>query len=174
MSKAAADTPVTLPRAMATAFALGCRVAVVIIMVGLVAVNVRGYDVDHPDHAHFAERFLKARRALGGGETRVVIDLVPVNGGSWRTACLFGGYTSPIDRMEALGATISPWDRVRLTVPTNPLRISPVEEFEMVIGYVDEQGRAHFVHFAEGVGGGGQHYNTCVTKPQTTVAVDDP
>ncbi len=42
---------------------------------------------------------------------------------------LFGGYTRPMERIEAFGAVVSEWDRQGLAEPIGfPLRISPVEE----------------------------------------------
>jgi hypothetical protein len=70
-----------------------------------------------------------------------VIDLAPVNEGAWRTACLFGGYTRPVDRIDALSAVVSQTDRRRLAEATG-LRLSPVEESEMLIAFLDEKGQA--------------------------------
>lgn len=41
----------------------------------------------------------------------------------------------------------------------------------MLIAFKDEEGPAHFIHFDHGVGAEGQHYEACVTKPRTKVAV---
>jgi hypothetical protein len=41
----------------------------------------------------------------------------------------------------------------------------------MLIAFVDDKRRAHFIHFPYGMGGGGLHHEACVTKPQTKVLV---
>jgi hypothetical protein len=151
---------------------LGCIVAAAAGVAALIAFAPGpAFDRVHPDYAPFAERFAQVRRAFAAGEDWAVVDLAPVHGGAWRTACLFGGYTQPVERMEALGGVVSQADRRRLAEPIG-LRISPVEEFEMLIAFVDEEQRAQFVHFAEGVGAEGQHYEACVTKPKTKVAIE--
>jgi hypothetical protein len=152
-------------------FLLGSTCAAVAAVAALIAFQARpAFDRTHPDYASFAAHFAAARRAFAAEEDRAVIDLALVNGGAWREACLFGGYTNPVERMEALGGVVSPADRQRLARPIG-LHISPVEEFEMLIAFVDEDGRAHFIHFDQGVGAEGQHYEACVIKPRTKVAV---
>jgi hypothetical protein len=152
---------------------LGCVLAVPIGMVALIGVAAfwqPEFDRAHPDYAHFAGRFELARLALAAGQRSTVIDLAPLNRGAWRTACLFGGYSWPVARMKARGVIVSEQDRRRLEGATG-LRVSPVEEFEMLIAFVDEEQRAHFIHFKEGIGPDGQHYEGCVSKPRTKVSV---
>ncbi|HEY8563982.1 MAG TPA: hypothetical protein VIL65_00650 [Beijerinckiaceae bacterium] len=150
---------------------LGCTGAAVVAMAALIMSQPRPmFDRAHPEYATFAARFAEAQRAFAAGEDWAVIDLAPVKGGAWRTACLFGGYTRPVERLEALGAVVSQADRQRLGKAIG-WRVSPVEEFEMLIAFSDEQGRAHFIHFDQGMGAEGQHYEACVTRPKTKVAV---
>jgi hypothetical protein len=60
------------------------------------------------------------------------VDLSGLNNGEWKTACLFGGYTNPLDEMRALGANISEKDRARMTeAGSRGLRLSQVEEYEL-------------------------------------------
>ena len=152
----------------------GCASAAAAALVTLLALLVfsprPNFDHAHPDYAYFAKQFEEVRRAFAAGEDPPVIDLAPLNGGAWRTACLFGGYTRPIEKMDALGAEVGEADRKRLGEPVGA-RISPVEEFEVLIAFVDEERRAHFIHFSEGVGPEGQHYEACTTKPETRVAI---
>lgn len=150
---------------------LGCILAAVVAMAALVVFEPRPvFDRAHPDYAAFARHFAQAQRSFAAGEEWVVIDLAPLNGGAWRTACLFGGYTRPVEQLIALGAVVSDADRQRLGAAIG-LRLSPVEEFEMLVAFTDEQGRAHFIHFDEGVGAEGQHYEACVTGPKTRIAI---
>lgn len=148
---------------------VGCVLALSAIPVVLIALLVfaprPAYDRAHPDYVVFAERFAEARRELEH-RPEAVIDLASLNQGSWRTACLFGGYTRPVEHMIALGAVVTQADRNRLAEPIG-LRLSPVEEFEILIAFIDHEGRAHFVHFSDGVGAEGQHYQACATKPAT-------
>ena len=64
------------------------------------------YDRAHPDYGSYAGRFAEVRRAFAAGERGAEIDLAAVNGGAWRLACLFGGFTRPIERMDKRGAVI--------------------------------------------------------------------
>lgn len=149
-----------------------CTFAVgIAVLIAIIVFDKPDFDRAHPDYAQFVARFAAAQRALEAGERWAVIDLAPVNGGAWRTACLFGGYTSPVQRMEALGAVVNEADRRRLEKSVG-LRIAPVEEFEVLIAFVDEAQRAHFVHFPEGVGPNGQHYEACVRRPRIKVTID--
>jgi hypothetical protein len=152
----------------------GCAFAAAAALIGLVALLVLSpkpdFDRAHPDYAYFAERFEEARRIFASGRNHATIDLAHLNGGAWRTACLFGGYTHPIEKMDALGAVVSEADRQRLSGAVGA-RIAPVEEFEVLIAYIDEERRAHFIHFAEGVGSEGQHYEACTTKPETKIVI---
>jgi hypothetical protein len=127
------------------------------------------FDQSHPDYAAFADVFDQAERALNAGERYVLIDLAPLNGGAWKTACLFSGYTRPVEHMERLGAKVDQADRDRLGEPQG-FRAAPVEESELVIAFMDEEGRAHFVHFQRGIGQHTQHHWECVMKPETKLA----
>jgi hypothetical protein len=150
---------------------ISCILAVPVIGVALLWFQPRPpYDLEHPDYAAFALQFQQAERAFAAGEDWAVINLAPLNGGAWRTACLFGGYTQPIQHLEAIGAIVSDRDRRRLSNAIG-WRVAPVEEFEMLIAFSDEQGQGNFIHFNHGVGSEGQHYEACVTKPKTKVAI---
>lgn len=149
---------------------IAAPVAAVVLLVAVTVLGRPDHDHAHPDYGNFAGRFAEVRRAFAAGERGAEIDLAPVNGGAWQLACLFGGYTRPVERMDERGAIVTDADRKRLT-STGGFRAGPVEEFEMLIAFIDDEGRAHFIHFPEGVGSGGQHYQACVTRPQTTVTV---
>jgi hypothetical protein len=75
------------------------------------------YDQSDPNYRRYIETFDRLRRELDvrGATTEDFVDLSQLNDGEWKTACLFGGYTYPLDDMQALGANISVKDRVRLT-----------------------------------------------------------
>jgi hypothetical protein len=96
------------------------------------------------------------------------VDLSGLNNGEWKTACLFGGYTNPLDEMRALGANISEKDRARMTeAGSRGLRLSQVEEYELAIAYIDLSNNARFIHFETGVGAEGEHQRQCISKPET-------
>lgn len=150
---------------------LGCIGATILAIVASVMFEPRPvFDRDHPDYGPFASQFARAEKAFSAGEDWAVIDLAPVNGGAWRSACLFGGFTRPVERLLSLGATVSASDRQRLSSALG-WRAAPVEEFEMLVAFTDEQGQAHFIHFDRGVGAEGQHYEACVTRPKSQVAI---
>jgi hypothetical protein len=59
------------------------------------------------------------------------IDFSSLNNGEWKTACLFGGYTRPLDEMRLRGASISENDTARFTeAGTRGFRLGHVEEQE--------------------------------------------
>jgi hypothetical protein len=133
------------------------------------------YDRSDPDYTRFAEMFegVRAGPYANGGGT-VVIDMADLNKGEWTVACLLGGYTSPVETMERLGAAIDETDRARfLDAETSGLRLAEVEEFEVAIAYADLASQAHFIHFEHGVGARGQHLNVCVSKPETELVLPD-
>jgi hypothetical protein len=143
--------------------------ALAIILIGLFWYTPT-YDRGDPDYHRFSPIFAE----LEGGieqhpSTERAIDLSQLNGGSWKTACLFG-YTDPLQTMQKLGATIDAKDETRLTeARSRGFRAAQVEEFEMMIAYIDLANRAHFVHFERGLGAEGQHLEQCVSKPATSM-----
>lgn len=151
---------------------LGCIGLGSISFVVTIAKSAPSFDRFHPDYATFAAVFDQADRAFNAGQSYVIIDLAPLNRGAWKTACLFAGYTHPIEEMERLGARVDQADRDRLG-KARGFRAAPVEETELVIAFTNEAGRAHFVHFQSGMGQQTQHYLECVTKPETRLAVSE-
>jgi hypothetical protein len=103
------------------------------------------------------------------GATAASIDLSRLNEGDWAIACLFGGYTHPTDRIQKLGGSLSFIDRLRFfALSTLTLRFGEVEEYEVVIAYVDKGGRAEFLFFDKT---DVQHGEYCTKQPQTTLAI---
>jgi hypothetical protein len=160
--------------------------AIVAVVVGLSVLVVGGvlfltsyrpaYDLSDPDYGPYAATIARLHAAFEQRDPTPddAIDLAALNKGEWTTACVFGGYRNPLDRMEELGAKIDEADRHRLTeAETRGLRVAPVEEFELLIAYVDLGGRARFVHFEHGIGPRGQGFERCVSKPETRVTFKD-
>ena len=85
---------------------LGCLGLGSISFVVTIAKSAPSFDRSHPDYATFAAVFDQADRAFNAGQSYVIIDLAPLNRGAWKTACLFAGYTHPIEEMERLGARV--------------------------------------------------------------------
>jgi hypothetical protein len=131
------------------------------------------YDTHDPDYDRVATAFreLDDRWRSTGWDETTVLDVTALNGGDWTTACLFGGYTRPGVRIAALGATVRDSDLQR-TTETSGSRLAPVEEQEVMLAYIREDGQARFIHFARGVGPDGQHMDRCVTKPATAICLD--
>ena len=128
------------------------------------------YDQSDPNHRRYVEAFDRLRVPLDqrGATKQDFVDLSQLNKGEWKTACLFGGYTRPLEEMQALSANISERDRVRMTeAGSRGFRMGQVEEQEMAIAYVDLSNNAQFIHFASGVGPARQHFKKCISKPQT-------
>ena len=128
------------------------------------------YDREDPDYRRYAEAFevLRVKLDQHGLTEADDLDLATLYNGAWTTACLFGGYTMPLDDMRRLGANISERDRVRITdAGWRGFRLAQVEEHEMAIAYIDRSNSAHFIHFATGIGPEGQHLRQCVRRPET-------
>ena len=149
------------------------------VVVGIAAVILRlfwytpTYDTDNPDHQRLSQAFAE----LGAQIEQVplserTIGLSHVNEGSWKRACLFGGYTDPLREMQTFGATIDAKDETRLTeARSRGLRAAQVEESEVMVAYVDLNNHAHFIHFERGMGPIGQHFQRCVSKPETSIII---
>ena len=132
------------------------------------------YDQSDPNYRRYIETFDRLRRELDvrGATNEDFVDLSQLNNGEWKTACLFGGYTYPLNDMQALGAQISKKDRVRLTqAGLLGFRAGQVEEEEMAIAYVDFKNNAQFIHFASGIGSEGQYLKKCISKPETRLVL---
>lgn len=127
------------------------------------------YDDDDPRYQALVAQRAKIRDALESGIGPARIDLSSLNGGEWTTACIFGGYNDPLEKMIERGARVSEADRARLRDLESGFRINQVEEFEIMFVFIDLSGTAQFVHFAGGIGSNGQHLERCITKPQTVI-----
>lgn len=133
------------------------------------------YDRSDPDYQRYSAAFADLSKAL---RRRIAtkddyIDLSNLNNGQWETACLFGGYTKPLETMTALNAKIDENDRVRWSKATRGFRLAPVEEFEMAIAFIDANANARFIHFENGIGSQGQHFEKCISKPAVRVFLAD-
>jgi hypothetical protein len=130
------------------------------------------YDAGDPHFSQYSRLLDRMRSTLDerAPTAEDIIDLADLNGGLWRSACLFGGYGNPSKTLDSLHARITPEDRRRLAkLGSEGFRIAEVEEFEAMIAYVDHDGAAHFIHFGNGLGAGGQHFERCVTQPETKI-----
>jgi len=128
------------------------------------------YDRSDTDYRRYEEAFKALWLQLDqrGATEEDSIDFSSLNNGEWKTACLFGGYTRPLDEMRLRGASISENDTARFTeAGTRGFRLGQVEEQEIAIAYIDPANNARFIHFAAGIGPEGQHLQRCIAKPQT-------
>jgi hypothetical protein len=75
------------------------------------------YDENSPEYGRYSEVFARIREQLDrrNPTNEDTIDFAALNDGQWMTACLFGGYTHPLDEMHSRGALIDNTDRARLT-----------------------------------------------------------
>lgn len=145
-------------------------VALVIALVIRVSSWTPAYDDANPEYSSLVNRVSEIRRSqdLGSSNERG-IDLSKLNNGDWTTACVFGGFNNPLEDFAA-GGNVSAEDRKRLLeLATRGNRLAQVEEFELMIAYVDLRHDAHFVHLRDGIGPDGQHFKRCITRPQTVV-----
>jgi hypothetical protein len=168
----------TLRRSM---FILGASfVALAILGVAALLVELSyrpSYDQAHPDYGRYAETFRRlsvpiSTRGITGDDA---IDLSELNGGEWQVACVFGGYTNPLETMRAFGANIDEKNQLRLTeAGSRGFRLAQVEESEMAIAYVDFNNNARFIHFKYGIGPEGQHFQKCIARPETRLILAMP
>src|SRR4029450_2815043 len=94
------------------------------------------YDQSDPNYHRYLERFNRLRVQLDqrGTTKEDYVDLSQLNNGEWKTVCLFGGYTMPLDKMRALGGSINEKDQLRMTeAGSRGFRLGQVEESEMAI-----------------------------------------
>lgn len=90
------------------------------------------------------------------------LELAQLNNGEWSSACVFGGYTVPLEEVRSQGFKITEQDQKQLATFS-------LEESEVMVAYVDLLGFAHFVRFETGFGPDGQHFTRCITKPTTAI-----
>lgn len=162
------------------------------LLIGVLAANVqmvRGIiwgpasDTSHPDFAQLSSQFEQTRAAFDREfhwrrenplvkreEHHPVIDLASVNRGSWKKACLYGGYTSPINAMRESGAIIGIVDILRFEFPM--YSFFSVHEYATMISFIDQNNKAHFIHFRKAIGAETQHVEKCAVKPNTKVVLD--
>ena len=133
------------------------------------------YDEDHPDYRRYVERFEALRVRLDGhAATPQFVEFADLNGGAWKTACLFGGTPTRcwtcalapknIDAKDAPGAH---GEAAGSRLP----HFGPIEEFETAIAYVDPGNKARFIHMKSGIGPRGRHFKKCIDKPETRLVV---
>src|SRR5262245_59625753 len=123
------------------------------------------YDQSHPNYRHFVEVFARLRAELDyrGATNEDYVDLSELNDGDWTTACLFGGYTNPLEAMRIRGANIHEKDRVRFTeAGWRGFRLGQIEEREIAIAFLDLGNNAQFIHFETGIGPEGQGLQRCI------------
>lgn len=98
------------------------------------------YSFNHDDYQLFKPKI----STLKAGER---LDFTELNGGRWKTACLFGGYTRPSVTMAKKGK-LSVFDSYYQPLKSwGLIRLDEVEEGEAMISYVDRRNGVHFVHF---------------------------
>jgi hypothetical protein len=145
--------------------------AILGVAVLLVALSYRpSYDQAHPEYGRYAEAFhrLSVQFSARGITSDDAVDLSELNRGEWKVACVFGGYTSPLETMRACNANIDEKDQLRLSeAGSRGFRLAQVEESEMAIAYVDFDNNAHFIHFKHGIGPEGQHFQKCIVRAET-------
>ena len=130
------------------------------------------YGTDSVDYDQYSAAFSGIEKIAAGSRQPLVVDFADLKGGRWRSVCLIGGYEDPIRVMRQQGASISPEDERRMAETARAgFRLGAVEEFEVMIAYTDDQNLAHFIHFERGFGPEGQHFQKCVSKPETVIQV---
>jgi hypothetical protein len=162
----------------ASVVALAILAAAVLLLVLVVELSYKPtYDQSHPDYDRYAEAFNRLSVSLSrrGITNDDAIDLSELNGGEWKIACVFGGYTRPLETMRALGGNINQKDQLRWTeAGSRGFRLGQVEEREMAIAYVDLNNNTQFIHFEYGIGPEGQHFEKCISRPETRLTFAMP
>lgn len=124
------------------------------------------YDDDDPRYQFLAQQIAAiAERWSKDDFGNNSVDLTLLNDGRWKSACILGGYNSALDELEKLGATVSPDNQTRLIeLKEKGFRISEVEEFEVMVVFVDSSNEGQFIHFEGGLGPDGQHLKKCTYR----------
>lgn len=124
------------------------------------------YDDDDSRYQSLAQQIAAVGERLSKGDlSDSTIDLTALNNGQWKAACILGGYDNVLDELEKLGATVSPDNRTRLAELTERgFRISQVEEFEVMVVFVDDSNEGQFIHFEGDLGSAGQHLRICTDR----------
>jgi len=125
------------------------------------------YSVDHAGYQLFEPKITQL-------DTTKKLDLVQLNRGEWREACLFGGYTHPSEVMGKKGK-VSFFDSYFQQLKSwGLLRLGEVEEWESMIAYVDNSEDVHFVHFGatmkSGIGNTLEHFEKCTTRERPWIS----
>ncbi len=151
--------------------ALSIPLHVFVAILVIAAFDTTQFDDDDPRYQFLVQQFSEHRGPYGSGiPIPRTIDLAPLNNGQWTMACIFGGYNDPLEDIEKLQVKITPEDRRRLeNAGSTALRLNQVEEYEIMVVYVDPSGYARIAHFRGGLGSGGQHLRSCISKPQTNI-----
>lgn len=118
---------------------------------------------DNPQYVQFQSeleryRMISKGRGLRHGDD---LDVANLNEGNWRTACLVGGYK---DYVRVLNT--------REAVDWKPKQRTFVDEFQMALVYVDAVDTPSVMHFRSGIGPEGQHFERCITKPNTRIPLN--
>jgi hypothetical protein len=150
-----------------------CFVAVVLLTgwFFLVATERLEYDMDHPAYG-----FLESQLAIANGSEDRAIDFTGLNVGDWVLACLAGGYNDPISVIENAAAQfdleviVSENQRTRIDWLESGSRLAAIEEFELMLIYVDGSKHAQFV-LHPGFGSFFQHYSECARPDQPTITL---
>lgn len=127
------------------------------------------------DYQLFGKRLLEIEGTLATGAAGpLTLDFGDLADGEWTSACLLGGYTDPIQVMQKKAASIATEDKARIDALSTFLGPDVVEEYDMMIAYVDLRNVARFIYFEQGIGPQGQHFEAYAAKPETTVHVFPP
>jgi hypothetical protein len=105
------------------------------------------YERDNPDYKYITSRVLEAAYQAPGlvSWQRAPIDTSQINGGDWQLICVIGPYKDPVAILREEAAR----RQLRISeidfVPTKFLGLSPVEESEGAISFLDKAGRGKTV-----------------------------
>lgn len=95
------------------------------------------------------------------------IDLTAINHGDWEKFCIIGGYQDASKTAVQIGGKFNSADRKRIEFLSR--RMWEIEEFETALIFTDSRSQAHFVHFRGSFGPGSQHFEKCISKPETVM-----
>jgi hypothetical protein len=125
------------------------------------------YDSFGPDFEHFDGVFSQYNSDQYPIQT---LDLAPLNGGNWIGACVFGGYSDPIEVAEKRMLLIDPLDTQRFEEARHSgFRVASVEETEAALLWWKADAKAHFVFFRNGAPG---ITTTCVGRGKPVVTFE--
>jgi hypothetical protein len=158
-------------------YVLVCFVGLLLIPAALIAwlkfFERDRYDRDGTDYRYLTSELMPAeKQSLGLVQWESAsIDTGKINGGDWQFICVIGAYNDPVAILAREAARRSIAVSSIDPVPTQTLGLSPVEENEGAISFIDGTGRGRTILIDGFQRIAGQHGRFCFGRETATVVL---